>query len=208
MQFARVGALVGATVAAVAATVFAAVPAFAHTPIFTPGCEGEQSTLTVHLKDYQVRDGKTNTVVVSVDGKELKSAEFGRDYKETFTAAGDVKHTFAVEVKAWDDPNGNQGWTKDYSAETPACVKVVTSTTTTTTTAVDATTTTTVAETTTESPAATTTTSAAAVVVAGDANPLANTGASIAIPLVIGLVLLGGGAALLIVLRKRAANNS
>ncbi|MEV8442362.1 LPXTG cell wall anchor domain-containing protein [Actinosynnema sp. NPDC051121] len=208
MQFARVGALVGAAVAAVAATVFAAVPASAHTPIFTPGCDGEKSTLTVHLKDYQVKDGKTNTVVVSVDGKELKSAEFGREYKETFTEPGDVKHTFAVKVKAWDDPSGDKGWTKEYSTEVAACVKVVTSTTTTTTT-VDATTTTTAPETTPESSApVTTTTSAAAVVVAGDANPLANTGASIAIPLVIGLVLLGGGAALLIVLRKRAANNN
>ncbi|NUT50121.1 MAG: LPXTG cell wall anchor domain-containing protein, partial [Saccharothrix sp.] len=53
-----------------------------------------------------------------------------------------------------------------------------------------------------------TTTTEVAVVPAGDTNALANTGASIAIPLVIGIVLLGGGAALLIVLRKRAANNN
>jgi LPXTG-motif cell wall-anchored protein len=200
MQLARVGAFLGAVTAAMAVSVFAAAPAQAHTPVFTPGCEGENSTLTVNLKDYQVRDGKTNTVKVTVNGEVVEDKSFEREFKETYTKPGDVDYVFTVEVTAWDDPDGNKGWTKDFQAEVPACVEEevpsesssAAATTTTTTTA---------------EVAPVTTTSPAAVVPVGEAAPLANTGASIAIPLVIGIVLLGGGVALLVVLRRRAARN-
>lgn len=216
MQFARVGALVGAVTAAVAATVFAAVPASAHTPTVEAACVDKVSTLTVNLKDYRVEQGKKNTVVVTVDDQAPKSFEFGKDFSQTFTAEpATVEHEYKVEVKAWDDPTGDLKFTRSFDRSTEACVKNIppTTTTTTTTTTTAPTTTTTVEETTTtvettteSSPAATTTTEVA-VVPAGDTEALASTGASIAIPLVIGLVLLGGGAALLVVLRKRAANN-
>lgn len=220
MQIARAGAFLGALTAAVAASVFAAAPAQAHTPVFTPGCEGEKSTLTVSLKAYQVSGDKTNTVKVTVDREEVENRTFGHEFEAVYTRPGDVAHTFTVEVTAWDDPNGDRGWTKKFTPEVPACVKVVppttTTTTTTTTTAVTTTettapttTTTAVETTTTESAPATSTTTTTAEVapVADTGDDLADTGASIAIPLVIGLVLLGGGAALLIVLRRRAANN-
>ncbi|WP_033441738.1 LPXTG cell wall anchor domain-containing protein [Saccharothrix sp. NRRL B-16314] len=217
MQIARVGAFLGALTAAIAASVFAAAPAQAHTPVFTPGCEGEKSTLTVSLKAYQVNGDKTNTVKVTVDGEEVENRTFGHEFEAVYTRPGDVAHKFTVEVKAWDDPNGDRGWTKKFTPEVPACVKVVppTTTTTTTTTTTEVTTTaptTTTVETTVETTPesttpVTTTTTAEVVPVADTGDDLADTGASIAIPLVIGLVLLGGGAALLIVLRRRAANS-
>ncbi len=220
MQFARVGALVGAAVAAAAATVFAAVPASAHTPVLNAECKDGTTTLSVKLTQYAESTAqKSNRVKVTLDGdKELENKDFGRSFEGSYSASGDVKRVFVVEVKAHD---GNQySFTKTKTVE--ACVVPTTTTTTTTT---ETTSTTTTVETTTEpsetttttvepttetsesSVPATTTTTDAAVVPVADTDELASTGASIAIPLVIGVVLLGGGAALLIVLRRRAANN-
>lgn len=225
MQLARVGALVGAVTAAVAATVFAAVPASAHTPKLVPGCEGEKSTLSVQLLDYN--DRHDNHVTVTLGDAEVleDNTVFGKEFKETYTESSNVELTFTVEVSAWDDPEGEKDWSFTKTVKVPSCVKTTSSTTTTTTTdatttTTDATTTTTEATTTTTeatttttesstttSPAATTTTTDAAVVPIAEESPLASTGASIAVPLIIGLVLLGGGAAVLIVQRRRAAKN-
>ncbi|MFJ6675552.1 hypothetical protein ACIQMJ_30980 [Actinosynnema sp. NPDC091369] len=217
MQFARVGALVGAAVAALAATVFAAVPASAHTPKLEASCKNGTTTLSVKLTAYA--QNKANHVKVTLDGtKELENKDFGASFEGKYSASGDVKRVFVVEVTAADDKKYSFKETKTVEA----CVVPPTTTTTTTTTTAPTTTT---QETTSipssepstssvstspsesSAPATTTTTAAAVVPVADTGDGLANTGASIAIPLVIGVVLLGGGAALLIVLRKRAANN-
>ncbi|MCE6994762.1 hypothetical protein LZG04_08065 [Saccharothrix sp. S26] len=221
MQFARVGALVGATVAALAATVFAATPASAHTPKLVAACHDGKTTLSVKLTAYaQQTQQKANHVKVTLDGeKVLEDKAFGASFEGSYSASGDVKRVFVVEVTAYDDKKYSFKETKTVDA----CITQVTTTTptttttTTTTTTVDATTTTTTAPTSESStsttssessaPATTTTTAPAVVPVADTGDGLANTGASIAIPLVIGAVLLGGGAALLIVLRKRAAKN-
>ncbi|MCC8247389.1 hypothetical protein [Saccharothrix luteola] len=213
MQFARVGALVGAAVAAVAATVFAAVPASAHTPRLEAKCQDGTTTLSVKLTQYaEATSQKANRVKVTLDGdQELENKDFGRSFEGSYSATGDVKRVFVVEVTAHD---GNQYSFKETKT-VEACVVPTTTTTTTTTTTLPPTTTepstTTVpTTTTTESPSSTTTTTTTTpevVPVADTGDGLANTGASIAIPLVIGVVLLGGGAALLIVLRRRAANN-
>ncbi|MFD0200932.1 MULTISPECIES: hypothetical protein [Saccharothrix] len=217
MQFARVGALVGAVTAAVAATVFTAGPAFAHTPNLTAKCEDGTTTLSVKLTAYaESSQGKTNHITVSLDGKELENKDFGRSFEGSYSASGDAKRVFVVKVTAHD---GDQ-YSFEKTKTVEACVVPTTTTTTTTTTAettsipTSAPSTTTLPPDTTEPPAqssvpaTTTTTTTPAVVAVGDTGDgLANTGASIAIPLVIGAVLLGGGAALLIVLRRRAAND-
>ncbi|ROP41362.1 hypothetical protein [Saccharothrix texasensis] len=214
MQFARVGALVGAAVAAVAATVFAAVPASAHTPKLEASCKDGTTTLSVKLTAYS--QNKTNHIKVTLDdAQELENKDFKAGFEGKYSASGDVKRVFVVEVTAGDNAQYSFKETKTVEA----CVVPTTTTTTTTTTTVETTTeeteptttTTTVEVTTSESSApatsTTTTTTAAVVPVADTGDGLANTGASIAIPLVIGVILLGGGAALLIVLRRRAANN-
>ncbi|MER5262966.1 hypothetical protein ABTZ99_12945 [Actinosynnema sp. NPDC002837] len=212
MQFARVGALVGAAVAALAATVFAAVPASAHTPKLEAKCQDGTTTLSVKLTAYaESTSQKSNRIKVTVGDEELENKDFGRSFEGSYSVSGDVKRVFVVEVTAHD---GNQySFTEKKTVE--ACVVPTTTTTSPTTTTLPPTTTTepsttTVPPTTTESPSSaptTTTTTPEVVPVADTGDGLANTGASIAIPLVIGVVLLGGGAALLIVLRKRAANN-
>ena len=219
MQFARVGALVGAAVAAVAATVFAAVPASAHTPKLEAMCENGTTTLSVNLTAYaqQTRD-KANHIKVTLDGsEELENKDFGASFKGSYSATGDVERVFEVEVTAYDDAKYSFTETKTVKA----CVVPTAPPTTEVPTTVPPTTTepstTTVPPTTTEPPSessapatstTTTTTTPAVVPVADTGDGLANTGASIAIPLVIGVVLLGGGAALLVVLRRRAANNN
>ncbi|MEU4768333.1 hypothetical protein AB0H12_34290 [Actinosynnema sp. NPDC023794] len=214
MQFARVGALVGAAVAAVAATVFAAVPASAHTPQLEAKCQDGTTTLSVKLTQYaESTSQKANRVKITLDGdEELENKDFGRSFEGSYSATGDVKRVFVVEVTAHDSAQYSFKETKTVEA----CVVPTTTTTkslTTTTfppTTTEPSTTTVPTTTTTESPSsapATTTTTPEVVPVADTGDGLANTGASIAIPLVIGVVLLGGGAALLIVLRRRAANN-
>ncbi|WP_367137549.1 hypothetical protein [Saccharothrix sp. HUAS TT1] len=226
MQFARVGALVGAAVAAVAATVFAAVPASAHNANFSAGCEGEKSKLIVNLVSYDKHDTKKNKVKITLDGQEIENTTFDKNFNQTYVRDSKTALVYSYEVLAWNDPideNNNKNWSVRGTYTVPSCVEETTTTTTTTTeattttTTVEATTTTVETTTTTvetspetsvsSTPATTTTTDAAVVPVADKGEDLASTGASIAIPLVIGVVLLGGGAALLIVLRKRAANS-
>ncbi|QFZ22172.1 LPXTG cell wall anchor domain-containing protein [Saccharothrix syringae] len=214
MKFARVGAFAGTLAATAAASVLFAAPASAHTPHLEPSCKDGQATLDVNLKDYQVKEGKTNHVVVKVNGETRTDRDFDRNFSQKYSAPADKdKVTFVVDIKAWDDVNGEKRYTRTEVREVDPCpakqqqppaqqppveqppVEQP---------PVDESSSAAPAPTTTVAP---TTSSAAVVPIAAEETPLANTGASIAIPLVIGLVLLGGGAALLIVQRKRAARN-
>ncbi|WP_158851613.1 hypothetical protein [Saccharothrix deserti] len=219
MQLARVvGAAIGVVATIATTTLVMALPASAHTPTLTPKCENGTASLTVKLRAYaQSTDQKSNHIKVTVDGKEVENKDFSASFDGAYSATGDVKREFVVEVTAYD---GNQFSFKKTETVEP-CVAVTstsstTTTTTTTSTTVETTTTTTEATTTTTEPTTsesspagttTTTTTTPAIVAVADTGGLADTGASIAIPLVIGVVLLGGGAALLIVLRRRAAGN-
>ncbi len=80
---------------AVGLTVGAALPASAHTPTVTSSC----STLTVQFMDYG--GGTTNKFTVTVDGKLLDTRTFGDDFlAKTYPLAGDVAHSYVVEVDA------------------------------------------------------------------------------------------------------------
>ncbi|MEU4806027.1 hypothetical protein [Actinosynnema sp. NPDC023587] len=213
MQLARtVAAVLGVAASIVTTGLISVVPASAHTSTVWAKCVDEKAVLHVDLKAYNMKRG-LNEVTVSLDGAELESARFGTEFTKQYDGGDAAEpHSFKIVVKAAD--NDKFSFTKGEGGEldVPACVekKVVTTTAAPTTTpATTAAGTTTppappVETTTPVAAAAPVTTTSVAVAAASAEGGLANTGASIAIPLVIGLVLLGGGVALLIVLRRRA----
>ena len=187
--------------------------ASAHTPKVHAECKGETTVLTVDLTQYSTKKNKTNHVQVLDGSQVLEDKDFGKEYSGSFKVSGSVAHDFLVHVKAFDDVDGKQGWTKDFPLHANACVTPPTkSTPPTTTTTTSTTTTTTTTVTVPPSTETTTTTTEVAPVVntstttpppAAQGGPLAETGASIALPLGIAGVLLAGGVVMLFVVRRR-----
>jgi LPXTG-motif cell wall-anchored protein len=207
-------------------------PASAHTPRFDASCKDGKVKIKIDLTAYNEKgrnSGKGNFVVVTEGDKKVHEKEFGSSYTPGWIDTdldATVKHTIKFAVDAHDGKNGTE---YDFSQEktTEACAKASTPpATTTTTTAV--TTTTEVSETTspssetppvetttdttTESAPATTTlvstspaptTTSVAVVPVNDEDELASTGASILVPLLAGIGLLGAGAGALFFVRRR-----
>lgn len=191
----------GAAVAlAATATLALAVPAGAHTPKTDAYCKDEGTTLKVQLTNYNTTH--ENSVYIEADGEVLvDEADFGNSYefkREDFDPT--VAHTFLVEVLAWDDEDGEKGWSFSEVLEVEACVEAPT--TTATTSEVAPTTSDEVAPTTSEEAAPT------SPPAGGDSGDLADTGASIAIPIVLGALMLVGGAALLLLVRRRGNSNA
>ena len=199
----RFGAAVGAfgvSVVAAAALVGMAGTASAHTPKLTSDCsEDEGSWVKVELTQYNDRDA--NTVTVAIDGEVVVDEEFGKSFEQTFDGLDPTaSHTATVEVQAWDDPNADKGFsfTKELTIE--ACVQPTTPP---------------------EEPSTPIETPSEPVPSSSEPAPpvesteapttsveveeaaLAETGASIAIPLGIGAVLLAGGVVLMVVVRRR-----
>jgi LPXTG-motif cell wall-anchored protein len=181
----------------------------AHTNRSSAECVDDTATLTVDLTAYN--DKKPNKVKITDNGTVLHEGEFGEDYQETFEAPGDVKHTFTITVEAWDDPiaeHNDKHWSFTDDHEVLACVKVTeppTETTETTPPTETTTTTTEVPPTSTSSeapPVPTTPPTTTTTEVQEEA--LAETGASIALPLGIAGVLIVGGAGALFVVRRRS----
>lgn len=185
----------GVGVAAAAALVGMAGTAGAHTPHVKAGCTDEGTFLKVELKSYNAQ--KDNTVKITDGDTVVADTTFKSSYdlaKDDFDNT--VQHVFTVEVKAWDDPDGKRGWSFTKTKTVEACVETPPETTTTTTTTTPPETSDTPAP---PSSAPVTTTTTAEVEEAA----LAETGASIALPLGIGAVLLVGGGVLLFVVRRR-----
>jgi len=208
----RYGALLAAaTTAAVAAIIGLASPASAHDKKANAWCDEETATTTLEVDFTRYDDKKPNTIEIK-NGDEvvLELTEFGRNYQDEWTFPGDVDYDFHVVVVAWD---GEQfGYDKKHPVK--ACVTETTTTTTTTTTETTTTTTTTTTSeepTTSPSEEPTTTTTVPQTPtasptpsnVAGE-DDLAETGASIALPLGIAGVLLVGGLVALFVVRRRS----
>ena len=191
----------GAGAVAATALVALAVPASAHTPDVKAVCNPEtgKTTLTVNLTRYNSEH--PNTVKITEGSTVIaEDADFGTTYQKSFADfSGAVDHTFVVDVKAWDDPKSTKGYSFNRSLTTKACVRDTpppppSSVTTTTKTSTSTTTQ--------EAPAtATPTTTTPAPVPQGDR--LAETGASIAIPALLGGLLLASGGALLFIVRRR-----
>jgi LPXTG-motif cell wall-anchored protein len=186
----------GAGAVAAIALVGSAVPASAHVPDAKAICDPEtgRTTLTVDLTRYSSEH--PNTVKITEGETVIAETDFGTTYQKSFADfSGAVDHTFVVDVKAWNDPQGTKGYSVKLTRSATACVKdttppiMVTTTTTTSTTT----------STTKAAPAAPTTTTTPVP----QGGRLADTGASIAIPAALGALLLVGGATLLFIVRRR-----
>lgn len=93
--------------------------ATAHQPEVVDDCKG----ITVHLEKYNDKPEKKNTVEVSINGAlKYGNYDFGSSYDGYFPFPDPTKeNSFMVTVKAWDDPNGLNGWTFTRAGEVPAC---------------------------------------------------------------------------------------
>lgn len=218
----RFGVALGVVLSTVATGLIGfAGTAGAHTPKISAGCDEETktTTLTVKLTDYNNKKNKINTVKVT-DGETvlLEETEFGKGFEEEFEVPGDVDHQFTVVVKAWDDPEGKNKWSFTDRRVVEKCVEQPPTETTTTTTTTESstpssseTTTTTTTESSevpsssSEAPAPSTTTVVPTTTsVEVEEAALAETGASIGLPLGIAGVLIVGGAVALFVVRRRS----
>lgn len=196
----RYGVGLGVVLATVSAGMIGFVgSAAAHTNKSSAECVDPTTTLTVDLTAYSSKH--TNTVKITDGDKVLhEDNDFGDKYAEKFEVPGDVKHVFTIEVKAGDDVNGDRGFsfTKEYTVE--ACVQPTTPPETTTPPV----------ETTTETPAPTSSeappapTTPPTTTTTEKEEVLAETGASVALPLGIAGVLIVGGAGALFVVRRRS----
>lgn len=198
----RFGAAFGAfgvTVVASAALIGMAGTASAHTPVFSSDCSEEGSWVKVELTQYN--DKQDNTVTVTIDGEQAIQEKFGKSFDKTF---GDldpaVAHTATIKVEAWDDPNGDKGWSKTKEHTIEACVQPTTPPEPSEPTETPSEPAPTTSE---PAPPVQEITDEAPPEAAPADEPLAETGASIAIPLGIGGVLLAGGVALMVVVRRR-----
>lgn len=193
----------------VLASLALATPASAHKYELKASCDEktQKASLSVDLIWYGPE--KKNTLEVFIDDvRQERKVTFGDSHKETgWETDGKTEHVYKVKIKAYDDPSGKQGWSKDVTLpKTKVCAKkppkpeqpkpeqpkpeqpkppVETTTTTTTT----------------EAPSSSVTPPAPG----GSAPepPLAATGASPLWLLLSGLGLVGAGAGTLLFLRRR-----
>ena len=200
----RFGAALGAfgvSAVTAAALVGMAGTASAHTPKFTAECSSDAGVTTLQVELRAYNDQEPNTVKVTDGDTVLVDQEFGENFsKEWNDLDATVDHNFVLEVVAWDDPNGQNGWTFSSKIEVGACVEPTTppeepepsepAPTTEPSAPV---------EEPTSEPAPPTETSTEVEEVA-----LAETGASVALPIGIGAVLLAGGVVLMVVVRRRS----
>lgn len=191
----RYGVGLGVVLATVSAGMIGFVgTASAHTNRSSAECVDPNTTLTVDLTAYSTQH--TNTVKIT-DGDTVldENNNFGKEYAKKFDVPGDVEHNFTIVVKAGDDDK--YSFTKEYKVE--ACVEAP-PTSETTTPPVE-TTTETPAPTSSEAPPAPTT--PPTTTTTEQEEVLAETGASVALPLGIAGVLIVGGAGALFVVRRR-----
>ncbi|MFI7679997.1 LPXTG cell wall anchor domain-containing protein [Actinophytocola sp. NPDC049390] len=174
--------------------------AAAHTNKSSAKCEGDTTTLTVDLTAYNPE--KTNSVTIT-DGDTVlhDDKDFGPEYKDVFEVPGDVEHVFTIDVKAGDDPNGTEGWSFTQEYKIAACVEQTTPPSSETTTPPVETTTEAPVPTSSEAPPAPTT--PPTTTTTEQEEVLAETGASVALPLGIAGVLIVGGVGAMFFVRRR-----
>lgn len=170
--------------------------AAAHTNSSKAECVDDTTTLTVNLTAYS--DKHENTVKIT-DGETVldENKNFGKEYSKVFKVPGDVEHVFTIDVKAGD--SDRYSFTKEYKVA--ACVETPPPSSETSTPPVE-TTTETPAPTSSEAPPAPTT--PPTTTTTEQEEVLAETGASVALPLGIAGVLIVGGAGALFVVRRRS----
>ncbi|GAB1509627.1 hypothetical protein JCM33774_16680 [Actinophytocola sp. KF-1] len=196
----RYGVALGVVLTTVSAGMigFAGI-AGAHTNRSHAECEGDTTTLTVDLTAYNQRE--TNTVKITDGETVLHEGEFDSNYQEQFEVPGDVEHVFTIDVKAGDDPEGKKGWTFTQEHKVEACVEQTTPPTSETTPPVETTTETPVPSSSEAPPAPTT---PPTTTTTEQEEVLAETGASIALPLGIAGALIVGGVGAMFFVRRRS----
>ena len=103
--------------------ILSALPALAHTPSIQAKCDGLKVSLTFYNTRYD------NSVVVTIDGVVVDSeSDFGTTYTGSFPWDDTVSHSYLVVVAAWDDPNGEKGWSFSHQGSQQACRQVTTTT--------------------------------------------------------------------------------
>jgi hypothetical protein len=181
---------------AAVALIALAVPASAHTPQVKSDCaRNGEATLQIKLKNYPAKEN--SVTVLEGDKTVFETTKFTGDWEKTLKFDGSVAHTWVISVKAGDDPDGKHGWTKDLTAKSEVCEQPPSSQPSEPSEPSEP-----PSSNPPSSEPAPVTTTTAAPAVGANAN-LAETGASIALPLGIGALLLLGGGALLLVMRKR-----
>lgn len=113
-------ALAVAAVIALALSIVVAPPAWAHTSSISDEC----GLLSVDLHFYSTGGDEedTNSVTVTIDGEVVdEDTDFGASYDEEFELTEYEAHSWMVEVEAWDDPDGEKGWTFTDSGEIEPC---------------------------------------------------------------------------------------
>jgi LPXTG-motif cell wall-anchored protein len=184
----------GASAVTAVALVALAIPASAHTGTPEADCvkDTQHTFLKIHLTRYAT--DKANTIKV-MDGTDtlVPTTEFmGHFDLDKTDLDGTVDHNFVVTVRASDDQQYSFKWEK----KVPACVKKEQPPTQSSHPAPPPP----HPSSSPSSAAPTTTTTVAAVGVSAN---LASTGASVAVPLAIGALLLVGGVGMLILVRRR-----
>lgn len=197
----RYGVGLGVVLATVSAGMIGFVgTAAAHTNKSKAECVDDTTTLTVDLTAYNTK--VKNTVKITDGETVLHEGEFPKGtYQEQFEVPGDVEHVFTIVVKAGDDPEGKKGWSFTDEHKVEACVETPPPSSETSTPPVE-TTTETPAPTSSEAPPAPTT--PPTTTTTEQEEVLAETGASVALPLGIAGVLIVGGAGALFVVRRRS----
>jgi len=97
-----------------------APPASAQVPVpsVSTTCEG----LTVDLVNYQIDPTGTNGVIVLVNGVKIaNNPNFGTSYNKWFPFVAGQTNAYMVMVKAWDDPTGTLGYTKNFQGTVDGC---------------------------------------------------------------------------------------
>lgn len=182
---------------AVTALLAFAVPASAHIPKVHAVCKEDvgKTYLKVDLTKYNPHG--ENTVKVTHGDEVLVNEDFETDFTETWEFDGTVDHAFKVVVRAWDDPDGEEGWSirkelsvKACKAKPPVEEPPVEEPP--------------VEQPPVQQPPAAPPQAAPPPAVGGG---LANTGVSIFVPLGVGVLLLAGGA-VLVVMRRRNSGDS
>lgn len=78
---------------------------------------------TVVVKEAVAANPTPNSVTVEVDGEVVVDTTFGSSYVNSIALAG-TGHEYTVRVRAFDDPNGTNGWSFNQSDDIAKCPPV------------------------------------------------------------------------------------
>lgn len=90
-------------------------PSYAHNGGASIDCSG----LHISLSNYNTQHA--NHVSASIDGNSVVDQNFGSGFHADYAIDPTRSHDAVVDVSAWDDPNGSNGWSFHWSGHVDAC---------------------------------------------------------------------------------------